>query len=437
MNIRVTAFEIFTEIVRKGGYSNLVMASKLPAEMYVTDRGFITALVYGTLDRMIELDYIIASYAKGRVQPRVQDVLRLSIYQLLYMDIPEYTACDEAVKLVKAVGKGALSGYVNAVMHTVLKNKGRIPYPDFEKLPAEAISIRCSFPLFLTQELIAQYGAEETQKMLSYRLEPAVGVRVNMDKITPERFFQELTDKKYEVTAGKLCKNVFLVKGNRIFSDILFTNGFCSIQSEPSVLICNIMAPKSGQRVLDCCAAPGGKSVYMAELMQEGQIIATDLHEHRVNLIRVNADRCGCGGRIEALCRDAAVYDPSLGEFDCVLVDAPCSGLGVADAKPDIKNTVTSEGLAELERIQEQILQTSARYVAKNGTLVYSTCTIRRAENISQVERFLKKNPDFELSAPEPIPPSAEKALCGGCLQFLPYRDGVEGFFVAKMIRKR
>lgn len=437
MNIRVTAFEIFTEIVRKGGYSNLVMASKLPAEMYVTDRGFITALVYGTLDRMIEIDYIISCYARGRLQPRVQDVLRLSIYQLLYMDIPEYTVCDEAVKLVKAVGKGALSGYVNAVMHTVLKNKESISYPDFKKNPAEAISIRCSFPLFLTQELLEQYGAQETEKMLSYRLEPAVGVRVNADKMTPECFLQELKSKKYEVTAGKLCKNVFLVKGNRIFNDILFTNGFCSIQSEPSVLICNIMAPKRGQRVLDCCAAPGGKSVYMAELMKEGKITATDLHEHRVKLIQANADRCGYGGRIEAFCRDAALYDSSLGEFDCVLVDAPCSGLGVVDAKPDIKSTVTRETLGELERIQEQILQTSARYVAKNGTLVYSTCTIRQAENICQIENFLKKNPDFELVPPEPIPLLAEKALYNGCLQFLPYRDGVEGFFVAKMIRKR
>ncbi len=435
MNVRLKAYELFKAIVRDGGYSNLVLANGLSDDIYVTDRGFITALVYGTVDKIYNLDYIISLFAKGRLQPRVQDVLRLSVYQLMYMNVADYTVCDEAVKLIAAIGKGALKGYVNGVLRNVLRNKNNIKYADKLAEPVKYISCFYSLPEFLARELLEKYGLEQTEIRLNYSLTNEIAVKANIEKCSDEEFVQILKDKKIESTKGVIFDDVRYIKGNRIIKDDVYQKGYFVIQSEPSVLICKALGAKNGERILDCCAAPGGKSIQIAQMMGDGAIVACDLHQHRCDLIRANAQRCGFDNVISALCMDATVYDQNIGVFDRVLVDAPCSGLGVVDTKPDIKLKLTKEKLDQIQSIQEAILDTCCKYVKPGGVLLYSTCTVRDDENQAQALKFLEKHKDFcaeSIEVPEKICDAVDE---NGFVQLLPHKHGLYGFFMAKFRR--
>ena len=433
-DVRLKAYEIFESVVRRGGYSNLVMSSALSQDIYVADRAFITALVYGTLDKLINLDYIISCFAKGRLQPRIQDILRLSVYQLLYMQVPDYTVCDEAAKLAVKLGKGALKGYVNGVLRSIIRNKDAVAYPDRQKEPARYLSVRYSWPEFFTDEMIKHYGFDGAESFLAYEPElQGTAVKANPLKCSDAALFERLTEKNMKPQRGRLYKDVCYVKGNRIFKDELFTKGFCSVQSEPSVLVCKAVDPRPGERILDCCAAPGGKSVCMAQMMGKGEIIACDTHEHRCELIRANAKRCGVDGLVHTILADASVYRSDLGSFDRVLADVPCSGLGVTGTKPDIKLAVTREKLAELENLQRSILDNCSRYVRNGGVLVYSTCTVRPEENRLMVNGFLEQHKDFIAESFE-VPAGAASAVTPeGFVQLLPFRDNTYGFFIARM----
>lgn len=435
VNVRLKAYELFKAIVRDGGYSNLVISNGLDSDIYVTDRAFITALVYGTIDKLYNLDYIISLFAKGRIQPRVQDVLRLSVYQLLYMDIADYTVCNEAVNLICAVGKSALKGYVNGILRNILRNKNNINYPDKNREPVRYLSVKYSWPEFFAKETVDKYGFDEAERILGNISHSGISVSANNTKISDDELYDLLLQKKYEPTRGSLYDFVYYIKGNRIFGDELFKNGFCTTQSEPSVLICKALDPQKDERILDCCAAPGGKTVYIAQLMKRGRIVACDLHEHRCELIKNNAERCGFADIITTHCMDATCYDATLGEFDRVLVDAPCSGIGVVGTKPDIKLNMSADGMLELQQVQKDILSNACKYVKLGGIMVYSTCTIREEENALQVREFLGKHPEF---VPEPfeVPLAVKNDVDdNGFIQLMPHKHGVYGFFIARLKR--
>ncbi len=423
---RRQAFLLLHQIISEQQYSNLSL--KYGLDGYDTrDRAFITALVYGTLDKLIHLDYVLSLYARGRLQPKIRTLLRMSAYQILYMDrVPDSAAVNSAVALAEEIGKGMLKGYINGVLRTVSREKTKIPYP---KETAERISVQYSYPAFLVREMIQEHGEAWTEQMCAFEGDHSTCLRVNTEKISVAEIKERLSCPYRD---GKYFDDCLYIQGEPPFLE----EGLCSVQGEASMAVVRALDPWRGEKILDCCAAPGGKTVYIAQRMQEGSITALDKHEHRVRLIQSNAQRCGFADRITACTAD--MLEEQNGCYDRVLADVPCSGLGVIGQKPEIKNTITADQLAGLRDVQLKILENAARCVKPGGILVYSTCTVRRAENQEIIECFLERHPDFM--------PDSLKGYLGerlergrhaeqGFLQLYPARDGIDGFFMARMKR--
>ena len=367
-----------------------------------------------------------------KLKPVIQDILRLSVYQLIYMDVPDYTVCDEAVLLTVRTGKQALKGYVNGVLRNIARNKENIVYPDVQKEPEKYLSVKYSWPIFLVREAIKDLGFTKAEAALSYNAVPMNSVKANPLLCGDERLFELLKEKEAEPRRGTLQSDVIYIKGNAALGEKLFENGFYSVQSEPSAMVCRAVDPQPGESILDCCAAPGGKTVCMAEIIGNGSITACEYHKHRCDLIFANAQRCKVRDKVKIINADMTQPQKELGLYDRVLVDAPCSGLGVVGSKPDVKLTLTPEKLKEIRQVQKKILDNCCNYVKPGGVLVYSTCTIRPEENSKQVNNFLSKHPEFtidNINAPEAVKTRE------GFIQLLPWRDGVYGFFIARMRR--
>lgn len=418
---RLQAFYLLDDIIQNKKYANLTLKNSLK-EFESRDKAFICALVYGVLDKLINLDYIIFQYAKGKVNAKVKTILRMGVYQLLYMDkVPDNAAVSTSVDIAQKIGKGMLKGYINGVLRNISRNKN-IEYP---KDKIEYLSVKYSYPAFFVKELVDDIGFNDTEAFLSFEEEHKTCIRVDKNKADVNKIKAELSGED-----SLFFDDCFYISGEPKYLE----SGICSVQSEASMVAVKALSVQKGDTVLDCCAAPGGKTVYIASLIKEGSVLAFDKHSHRVDLIKNNALRCGYDKIIKAQVYDMLnLYD---GLFDKVLVDAPCSGMGVTGQKPEIKNTVTPEGFVELEKIQRQILLNASKCVKKGGTLVYSTCTVRKNENIAVVNEFLKNNSDFELSSMEGL--FSEKFEEGrdmkkGYLQLYPHKDNTDGFFIARM----
>ncbi len=422
--VRLQAFYLLDDIIQNKKYSNLTLKKALePFEK--RDKAFISAIVYGTLDKLINIDYVISVYAKGKIHSKVRNILRMGIYQIMYMDkVPDSAAVSTSVDIANKIGKGMLKGYVNGVLRNVSRNKDEIAYPEDK---AENFAYKYSFPVFFVKELIENIGIEECEKFLSCEDEHKTTIRVDRNKADFEIIKKSLlgTDSLY-------FDDCFYINGE----PQMLENGVCSVQSESSMAAVKAICPENGDTILDCCAAPGGKTVYIASLIKDGRIVALDKHEHRVELIKNNAKRCGYSHIIEAKKCDMT-EDSELGLFDKVLVDAPCSGMGVLGQKPEIKNTITPEGFKELESIQKKILKNASYHVKEGGILVYSTCTVRKQENEDIIKDFLKDN-KFELCSLSGL--FSEKFehnrdMSKGYIQLYPHIDKTEGFFIARMRR--
>lgn len=424
---RRQAFLLLDEIISEHKYSNLTVKYGLEG-FSARDRAFITALVYGTLDKLIHIDYVLSLYAKGRLQLKVHNLLRLGAYQILHMDrVPDSAAVNSTVMLAQNVGKGMLKGYINGVLRTISRQKNAIPYP---KQAAARISVQQSYPKFFVQELIAEHGEARAEAICAFEGTHETCLRVHTDKITVEEVKEKLA---VPCRNGLYFEDCIYIDGEPRFLE----EGLCSVQGEASMAVVRALAPQPGEKILDCCAAPGGKTVYIAQRMGQGSITALDKHAHRVKLIQQNAARCGVIEQIEAKEADMTA-NCELGAFDRVLVDAPCSGLGVAGQKPEIKNTLTPEGLRQLQKTQAAILENASKCVRPGGVLVYSTCTVRRGENYDIIHSFLAKHPEFSMDSLQGF--LGEKLEAGrdaasGALQFYPDRDGIDGFFIARMKR--
>ena len=366
-------------------------------------------------------------------------VLRISVCQLLFHDrIPENAVVDEAVKLTRGAGLEGLTGLTNAVLRSVVRGKNEIKWPSPEE-GARYLSIMYSVPLWLAERLTDAYGLETAKEICAFRSQVHYTViRPNLMKLTDGEFEALLQKKVWEVEKG-LVPHAWRVRmASEIARDADYFAGNFSIQGESSMLAAQAVDAKPGMQILDCCAAPGGKSAYLAEVMGgSGRVYAWDVHEHRVTLIKTMMRRLKLEN-VRPAVRDAAVLKEDMtGAMDAVLLDAPCSGLGVMDNKPDIKYRATPESVKELTGIQEKLLNTCCQYVKRGGTLVYSTCSILPEENGEQIERFLASHPDFILA---PLPASFDERFKARYtetgLQLLPHRDGVEGFFIVRLRRK-
>ena len=438
---RKVALEIFQDVVRNDAFAALSLDERMKNEnLSQLDKRFCTSIVYTTLENLIRIDYALSFFLKDAeaLEPTVRDILRISACQLMFHDrIPENAVVDEAVKLTRGAGLEGLTGLTNAVLRSMIRGRDDIKWPAPEER-ARYLSIMHSVPLWLAEKLLDYYGPAVAAEICAYRNQAHYTViRPNFMKLSDAEFEALLQKKVWEVEKGLVSHAYRVRMASEIARDADYFAGNFSIQGESSMMAAQALNVKRGMQVLDCCAAPGGKSAYLAETMGgTGRVYAWDLHEHRVTLIKAMMRRLQLEN-VRPVVRDASVLKEDLkGTMDAVLLDAPCSGLGVMDDKPDIKYRATPESVKELTDLQEKLLDTCCQYVKRGGAMVYSTCSILPEENGDQIRRFLEKHDGFVL---DPLPDTigerfrAEYTDTG--LQLLPHRDQVEGFFIARLRR--
>ncbi|HOQ37299.1 MAG TPA: 16S rRNA (cytosine(967)-C(5))-methyltransferase RsmB [Acetivibrio sp.] len=443
---RETALKILYDINDKGAYSNISLNKYLnDQELRDIDRSFITDIVYGTMNRRLTVDYFIEKYSSIKIKklsPWILNILRMGIYQLLFTDrIPVSAACNESVRLAKKYGHMASSKYVNAVLRNIARNKDNLPYPDKDSDLLTYLSVKYSHPQWMVEEWLKRFGEEFTEELLKANNSiPLFTVRVNTLKISKDSLAEILEKDGFEIENGKYLEEALIIKNPVSVQKMeAFKKGYFQVQDESSMLVAKVLDPKPGETVLDVCSAPGGKSTHIAQLMNnKGTVISRDIHEHKIKLIDEAKKRLGLD-IIKTEVFDAVTLDDGLIEkADRVLVDAPCTGLGIIRRKPDIKWSRNSGDKKEITELQERILSTASKYVKKGGVLVYSTCTVEPEENEETVERFIKNNGDFYLEDITPLVPKTLKkeSLIKGYLQLYPNIDGVDGFFISRMVRR-
>lgn len=435
MSIRRTALETLMEITDKGAYANLTLKEALRG-LDERDAKWVSAAVYTALDHLLYIDHVIAAYARGSIKPQIRGILRLGVCQLLYMGVPDSAACNESVKLAKEIGKGALSGFVNGVMRNICRNKDCLP--PLPEEPVKRLSIQYSYPEYLVKEYVGQYGAGFTEAMLSAMGGPGCMTVRAQYPYTSEQLEAALRERGIGFSRGSIVEDAFKIeKGFDVTKEPLFTEGKITVQSESAMLVCRALEPKEGMCILDVCAAPGGKSAYIASMTKGGAVIdAWELHPHRAELMKRTFERLGVRANVSV--EDGTVRKPELcGKYDAVLIDAPCSGLGVP-GKPDARYAKTDGIIDEIADIQKKLLDACADYVKPGGVLLYATCTISKRENEEQIRGFMERNGCFEKGVLSGcIPKDMWKRLYGGfMLQLFPHTDNTEGFFLAKMIRR-
>lgn len=429
VNTRELILGILLEVVENGNYSHLVIRSVLDKYQYLEkqERAFITRVAEGTIQTMIELDYIINQFSKVKVKkmkPVIRNILRMSVYQMKYMDsVPDSAACNEAVKLAVKKGFSSLKGFVNGVLRNISRELSGLAYPNEQTEPIAYYSVIYSMPKWIVKQWIKDYGTEKTRAMLeAFAKEAPLTIRTNLNRITPQELKERL--EKEGVTVKPVVAEgldyAFLISGFDYLNALLsFQEGLFYVQDISSMMTAELAAPKQGDYIIDVCAAPGGKSTHLAEkLSGSGMVEARDLTEYKISLIEENIARHGCTN-MKAVQMDARVYDEASKEkANIVIADLPCSGLGVMRKKTDIKYKMTPEKMTSLAELQREMLHTVCNYVKKDGILIYSTCTIHRGENEENVKWFLENHKEFELLSQQ---------------QIFPQEEFGDGFFLAKM----
>ena len=404
MNAREAAYDALTAVTRDGAYTSLALKKHLPSSLSDDDRRFATRLVLTTLEHLIRIDYALSGFIKsGRVHGSVRNILRLGACQLLYLNVDTHAAVNESVALTKRI-KPQTSGFVNGVLRALDRGKDDIRYPQGKN--AQALSVTSSYPLWMCEKYISDFGYDFAEAMLTYRAPHTTTVRVNSLKTSAPALEDEFNSLGLKYMKGQV-DGAYRVTG---LSDIegmpLYRDGWIAVQSESAMRAVIEANVQKGERLLDCCAAPGGKSAYAAALAGgKLDITAWDVHEHRVAMMRKNYERLGVNARCEL--RDARVFEPSLvGSFDVVLMDMPCSASGLMAHSPDIRYTRKPEDIVALIAVQQEILESCAGYVKPGGRLVYSTCSINKEENEGVTDAFIRNHAGYQYKGkPETLYP--------------------------------
>lgn len=419
---RKTAYLTLMDVEAKKAYSNIALNHQI-VRGRPQSQGFVRELVYGVLENKMLLDhYIDQLVPSGANSLKSSDrtVLRMGIYQLGYMDsVPEYAAVNESVVLAKRYCRGR-DGFINGVLRNYLNRRLSMRLPDRTEDEVKYLSIRYSYAPWIIELWLEQYKVEFVEEMLKGGNEtPPNTIRLNWLKVMKEDLVKKLEEKGYEVEPGTICANALHVKGSQLLSTELYKHGLFSVQDESSMLVAEKLNPQHGDTIMDVCAAPGGKTMAIAERMNNtGKIFASDIYRRKLDLIDKEADRLGITN-VETWSWDATRVDSTMVEkADRVLVDVPCSGLGVTRRKPEIKYKEKTEEMELLPKKQLAILSASAQYVKPGGTLLYSTCTINPYENQRVIGDFLKKNSLFKKEE---------------MIQLLPHVNGTDGFFICVM----
>lgn len=424
-NPREAAVIALYKTEKEGEYSNRALLSTVK-DLSARDTALATEMVMGVLRNKIYLDFIIRSYSKIRLKKLsdyVLQILRCGVYQLVKMDkIPPSAACNEAVKLAKKYAHSAAGGYVNGVMRTVSRNLDNLPKP--KGTAAEVMSIKYSCPLWLVEKLINQSGEETTEAILSDSIKPhPTMIRVNRLKTTADELLEILKTEEINAEKDTEVENCLRIFGAiDINKSNAYKDGLYTLQNINSIRAAALVNPESGDTVLDLCAAPGGKTTYLAEMMEnKGKVYAFDLHKHKIDLINNSAKRLGID-IIKAENKDTSkLMEEFSGIADCVLADVPCSGIGVIHKKPDIKYNRTERDIEELVKIQKNILNAAATYVKDGGSIVYSTCTILEEENQNQIKDFLESHKEFKKEYEE---------------TYYAHKTGGSGFYVCRLVKE-
>ena len=427
---RELALKILYKIDKEKAYSNIALNEEIKnnrQKLNEKDIGLISEIVYGVTTWRLTLDEIVKKYSKIRIKkisPWIINILRMGIYQIIFLDkIPKSAAVNESVNLAKRYGHSSSSNFVNAILRKVDKKD----FEDFFQIKddVERISKTTSMPEWIIKELLKNNNREKVEKICrNSNLKPKTTIRINKLKATKEQMQQELETRNIEFEEINDTENnedfLILNKVKDIENLDLFKNGYFTVQDISAGLTAKILNPQEGEIVLDACSAPGGKTTYLAEIMNnKGIIEAWDIHEHRTKLVRENAKRLGID-IIKTEVKDATIYDKNLNEkFDKILLDVPCLGIGVIKRKPDIKWQRKVEDIEEITTIQKQILQNCSKYLKKGGTLVYSTCSILQEENKDIIMNFLEENKDYNIDKQSVI-------------EILPDEEK-DGFFICKI----
>ena len=434
MTVREIALKLLMELEADGKYANLSLSSGIVRSLDERERAWLTVLFYTTLEHKLTYDYIISALAKreiGKIDLRTKNILRLGMCQVLHITgVPDFAAVSETVALARHKGEG---GFVNGILRSLLRarDKGEIPMPKREKSVARFLSVKYSYPLWLVKHFISVFGEEECERLLDYyNTERYTDLTVNTTKISVEDFLTRLKDSGFTAELSKRVSQSVRISTSydpRVLPG--FDDGCFFVQDEACLVSASVLDTKEGMRVLDACSAPGGKSFSVAILTSDkADITSADIHESKLSLIESGASRLGLRS-VRVTSRDASViHTEEERQYDRVLCDVPCSGLGVLGKKPDLRYR-SEESIKGLPELQYSILESSAHTLKSGGILVYSTCTLNPEENEGVVKHFLSENSDFS-----PIDFTVgDLSSVGGTLTLIPSVHKTDGFFIAKL----
>lgn len=436
MNCRKVAINILERIINEGAYSNIILSNELNnSDLSDKDKALVTEIVYGTLRRLKTIDTIIASFVKdiSIMDKKILNILRVAVYQMNYLDkVPSYAACNEAVEEAKEISDKD-SKLVNGILRNFVKKEGKFDIVFRNKI--DEIAFDLSFEPWMVRMFIKQYGEHEALEILEgLNNTPKMTVRVNSIKGDYEEVYEELEEAGYNIEEGCICPEAISIKGGKgIENNQAFVDGKITVQDESAMLISPLLDLEEGMKVLDLCCAPGGKTTHIGELLNNtGEVLGFDLHENKLELVKENYERLGITN-IKLAQMDATKLDAKLVSYaDRVLLDVPCSGIGIIRKKPEIKWTKKRKDLKEIVEVQREILENAWEYLKTGGVMVYSTCTLNKEENEENIKWFLSKHKDTTI---EKVFIGKGANLCYdqmGTLTILP-NEYMDGFFVAKI----
>ncbi len=436
---RGTAVKVLNRVERTDSYLDKVLDAELRSgELNDLDKGLLTEVVHGVLRWQNRLDWVLNGFSHGnfsKSEINVKNILRVSLYQILFLErIPHSAAVNEGVEFIKRIRGDKPAGLVNAVLRNIIRNIEGIRYPDPAEDLVQYLAVFYSHPHWMVKRWLDRYGRESTERLLMANNErPGMALRVNRLKITPDEFRARLDAQQIPYTRSDILPHFVRVKTlSGIAQMDLFRNGMFTIQDESAALPCQLLDPKPGHRIIDLCAAPGGKSTNIAEIMgNSGEIVALDKYEAKLNLIRASAERLGVK-IIDLRSADASTFEDA--QADRVLLDAPCSGLGTLAKKPDMKWKREIGDIRKLNLTQEALLENAARLVKPGGAIVYSTCTIEPEENAGIVTAFLERHPEFSLDRADRYLPGSVVSP-EGYVMTLPHVHFMDGSFAARLVK--
>ncbi len=451
VNLRAVVLDILMEVNEHGSYSHIVIKNALDKYAYLekNERAFITRLTEGTIERQVELDYIINQFSKTKVnkmKPLIRNIIRMAVYQIEYMSqVPDSAACNEAVKLAVKRGFGPLRGFVNGVLRNIARDLDKVTYPNKEENPQEYLSVVHSVPQWIVEDWYNEYGFDKTEQILcGMEEERKTYIRCNTQKTDADSLEQMLLEEGCEVERLDYCANAMTIAKFGSLRELkTFARGMFFVQDSSSIIAGMAASPGIDDYVLDVCAAPGGKAIHAAMYAngEKGHVEARDVTASKTALIMDNVERLGLNN-LHVDVKDATVCDADMiNKADVLIADLPCSGLGIMGRKADIRYKMTKEKQESLVKLQREMLDVIWQYVKPGGILIYSTCTINRKENQDNIEWFTKQYPfeyvslEEELSSIMGVDADDDEDIKRGFVQLLPGVRETDGFFVARLRR--